>query len=126
MMQARQTLTSNPGRAEEAGEKESIVLCRLRSLFGGTGAISTVIIYAHAVSGYAYSLIILIVLLVALVTWVALHAANLSARCWQNRDQYRNAPDGHAAASMRKSCRAELLKLLPAWRNKPAIREWQR
>ena len=43
----------------------------------GPGAISTVIIYAHASYHAAHiSLIIFLILLVAMVTWTALHVAN--------------------------------------------------
>ena len=79
MMQARHTLTrQTPEEAEEAGEKESIAVVPIAiPLLAGPGAISTVIIYAHASYRPVHvALIIFIVLMVALVTWVALHAAN--------------------------------------------------
>ena len=79
MMQARQTLTrQTPEEAEEAGEKESIAVVPIAiPLLAGPGAISTVIIYAQASYQPVHvALIIFIVLMVTLVTWVALHAAN--------------------------------------------------
>ena len=79
MMQARHTLTrQTPEEAEEAGEKESIAVVPIAiPLLAGPGAISTVIIYAQASYQPVHiALIIFIVLMVALVTWIALHAAN--------------------------------------------------
>jgi len=79
MMQARHTLTrQTPEEAEEAGEKESIAVVPIAiPLLAGPGAISTVIIYAQASYQPVHiALIIFIVLMVALVTWIALHTAN--------------------------------------------------
>lgn len=79
MMQARHTLTrQTPEEAEEAGEKESIAVVPIAiPLLAGPGAISTVIIYAHASYQPVHiALIIFIVLMVAMVTWAALHVAN--------------------------------------------------
>lgn len=79
MMQARYTLTGQtPEEAQEAEDKQSIAVVPIAiPLLAGPGAISTVIIYAHASYQPVHiALIISIVLMVALVTWVALHVAN--------------------------------------------------
>lgn len=79
MMQGRHTLTrQTPEETEEAGEKESIAVVPIAiPLLAGPGAISTVIIYAHASYRPVHiALIIFVVLMVAFVTWVALHLAN--------------------------------------------------
>ncbi len=79
MMQARQTRTrQTPEEAEEAEDKQSIAVVPIAiPLLAGPGAISTVIIYANAAYDPAHiALIIFIVLLVAMVTWVALYVAN--------------------------------------------------
>lgn len=79
MMQARHTQTrQTPEEAEEAEDKQSIAVVPIAiPLLAGPGAISTVIIYAHASYRLVHiALIIFIVLMVALVTWGALHVAN--------------------------------------------------
>lgn len=79
MMQARYTLTrQTPEEAQEAEDKQSIAVVPIAiPLLAGPGAISTVIIYAHASYQPVHiALIIFIVLMVALVTWIALHVAN--------------------------------------------------
>src|SRR5208337_714986 len=77
--QARQTSTrQTPEEAEEAEDKQSIAVVPIAiPLLAGPGAISTVIIYANASYHPVHvALIIFIVLLVAIVTWAALHVAN--------------------------------------------------
>jgi multiple antibiotic resistance protein len=79
MMQARQPQTrQTPEEAEEAEDKQSIAVVPIAiPLLAGPGAISTVIIYANASYHPAHiASIIFIVLLVATVTWAALHVAN--------------------------------------------------
>ena len=79
MMQAKQPQTrQTPEEAEEAEDKQSIAVVPIAiPLLAGPGAISTVIIYAHASYHPAHiTFIIFIVLLVAMVTWAALHVAN--------------------------------------------------
>jgi multiple antibiotic resistance protein len=79
MMQARYTLTrQTPEEAAEAEDKQSIAVVPIAiPLLAGPGAISTVIIYAHAPYQPVHiALIIFIILTVGLVTWLALHVAN--------------------------------------------------
>jgi multiple antibiotic resistance protein len=78
MMQARHTQSrQTPEEAEEAEEKASIAVVPIAMpLLAGPGAISTVIIYADASSQPLHiGLIIIIILLVALLTWIALTVA---------------------------------------------------
>ncbi|HAM50844.1 MAG TPA: hypothetical protein DCP92_09205 [Nitrospiraceae bacterium] len=78
MMQGRHTQTrQTPEEAQEAEDKQSIAVVPIAiPLLAGPGAISTVIIYAHASFQPVHiALIICINLIVALVTWVALHVA---------------------------------------------------
>jgi len=78
MMQARHTQSrQTPEEAEEAEEKASIAVVPIAMpLLAGPGAISTVIIYADASSQPLHiGLIIVISLLVALLTWIALTVA---------------------------------------------------
>ncbi|MDH4231063.1 MAG: YchE family NAAT transporter [Nitrospirota bacterium] len=79
MMQAKHTESKHtPEEAEEAEEKESIAVVPIAMpLLAGPGAISSVIIYAQASSQPLHvGLIIIDCLLVALLTWAALIAAN--------------------------------------------------
>jgi len=78
MMQARHTQSrQTPEEAEEAEEKASIAVVPIAMpLLAGPGAISTVIIYADESSQPLHiGLIIVISLLVALLTWIALTVA---------------------------------------------------
>jgi multiple antibiotic resistance protein len=78
MMQGSHSLTKQtPEEAEEAEDKQSVAVVPIAiPLLAGPGAISTVIIYAHASFQPVHiALIICINLIVALVTWVALHVA---------------------------------------------------
>jgi multiple antibiotic resistance protein len=79
MMQAIQTQSKQtPEEAEEAEEKESIAVVPIAMpLLAGPGAISTVIIYAHAsFQPLQISMIIISSALVALLTYGALIVAN--------------------------------------------------
>ncbi len=79
MMQAKHTQSKQtPEEAEEAEEKESIAVVPIAMpLLAGPGAISTVIIYAHAsFQPLQISVIIISSVLVALLTWGALIVAN--------------------------------------------------
>lgn len=79
MMQARNTLgRQTPEEAKEAEDKKSIAVVPIAMpLLAGPGAISTVIIYSHASFQPVHiGLIILITLLVALLTWASLLAAD--------------------------------------------------
>ncbi|MGD0885503.1 MAG: YchE family NAAT transporter [Thermodesulfovibrionales bacterium] len=83
MMQGRQSQTNQtPEEAEEAEDKESIAVVPIAvPLLAGPGAISTVIIYAHASFQPVHiALIIFISMLVALATWGALHVATPISR----------------------------------------------
>lgn len=83
MMLGRHSHTrQTPEEAEEAEDKQSIAVVPIAiPLLAGPGAISTVIIYAHASYQPVHiALIILIILMVALVTWAALHLANPVSR----------------------------------------------
>jgi len=79
MMQAKHTQSKQtPEEAEEAEEKQSIAVVPIAMpLLAGPGAISTVIIYAHAsFQPLQISVIIISSVLVALLTWGALIVAN--------------------------------------------------
>jgi multiple antibiotic resistance protein len=83
MMQGKQSQTrQTPEEAEEAEDKESIAVVPIAiPLLAGPGAISTVIIYAHAsFQAVHITLILLISLTVALVTWGALNVATPISR----------------------------------------------
>jgi MarC family membrane protein len=78
MMQARHTQSKQtPEEAAEAEEKESIAVVPIAMpLLAGPGAISTVIIYANMSSNPLHiSLIVVICILIALLTFLALIAA---------------------------------------------------
>jgi MarC family membrane protein len=78
MMQARHTQSKQtPEEAAEAEEKESIAVVPIAMpLLAGPGAISTVIIYANASSNPLHiGLIVVICVLIALLTWLALIVA---------------------------------------------------
>ena len=79
MMQAKHTQSKQtPEEAEEAEEKQSIAVVPIAMpLLAGPGAISTVIIYAHAsFQPLQISVILISSVLVALLTWGALIVAN--------------------------------------------------
>jgi multiple antibiotic resistance protein len=83
MMQARHTHSKQtPEEAEEAEEKESIAAVPIAMpLLAGPGAISTVIIYAHAsFQPLQISVIVISSLIVALLTWGALIVATPLSR----------------------------------------------
>jgi multiple antibiotic resistance protein len=79
MMQAKHAQSKQtPEEAEEAEEKESIAVVPIAMpLLAGPGAISTVIIYAHAsFQPVQIGVIILSISLVAFLTWAGLIVAN--------------------------------------------------
>lgn len=83
MMQAKHTQSKQtPEEAEEAEEKESIAAVPIAMpLLAGPGAISTVIIYAHAsFQPLQISVIVVSSLIVALLTWGALTVATPLSR----------------------------------------------
>jgi multiple antibiotic resistance protein len=89
MMQARPSRTQRmPEEAAEAATKDEIAVVPLGiPLVAGPGAISTVIIYAHQVTGWLDTgFLILSSVLVAASVWLTLRLADRLVGCWVGRE----------------------------------------